>query len=441
MIAIANTSLEAGLAGLKSLFLNRLKSFETNTHFEVTNGYSSEWSAAILPFLPVKKVNYDELVVLTLALVAHIRPHYFDRLIQSVYPNGGGFPHLGGIRGKGHRGFLPSAETALFLLAGNDLERRFEVQQLFTPDHWFAKRQVLYLAEPEKNEPQMSGQLILDREYVDVITTGKITRPKFSSEFPASRITTEQTWDDLVLPNSTFVQIQEILTWLQYKEALFNELGMARKLKPGYRALFHGPPGTGKTLTANLLGKYTGRDIYRVDLSTVVSKYIGETEKNLAHLFNRAENKDWILFFDEADALFGRRTQVQNSHDRYANQEVAYLLQRVETYSGLIILASNFRSNIDEAFIRRFQSIIHFPMPRTQERIRLWRQSFPSKMELGADVDFDLLAQKFELSGAEIMNVVQHICLNVLSRESLRIQYDDITNAIRREFVKSGKLN
>jgi len=436
-----NSSLEYCLTGLKALFLSRLKSFETNTPFNTNGRDYDSWAAALLPHLPVKELSYEEAVIVTLALVAHIRPHYFDRLIQSVYPNGGGFPHLGGIRGKNHRGFLPSGETALFLLAGEDLERRFKVQQLFSTDHWFAKKQVIRLAEPEKNEPAMSGQLILDREFVEKITLGKITPPAFSTDFPASRITTQQTWEDLILSNSTSLQIQDILTWLKYKEALLIGLGMSRKLKPGYRALFYGPPGTGKTLSANLLGKYTNKVIYRVDLSSVVSKYIGETEKNLANLFKRAENKDWILFFDEADALFGRRTLVQNSHDGYANQKVAYLLQRIETYQGLIILASNFKSNIDEAFLRRFQSIIHFPMPRMQERLCLWENAFPDKLSFDTDVDLKQLAQKYELTGADIMNIVQYVCLNVLAKESYIISYEGIIEGIKMEFMKSGKLS
>lgn len=436
-----NSSLESGLLGLKHLFLNRLKSFETNTVFDHQYSETAKWKASLEPHLPVDTINEEELIIITLGLVAHIRPHYFDRLIQSVYPNGGGFPHLGGVRGKGHRGFLPSAETALFLLAGEDLKERFRIQSYFSSEHWFAKKQILKLADPEKNEPLMSGQLLLDHELIEKITLGEITRPQFSTNFPASRITTSQTWDDLILPNSTSMQINDILTWLKYKEALFEELEMRRKLKPGYRALFYGPPGTGKTLTANLLGKYTNRDIYRVDLSSVVSKYIGETEKNLASLFDRAENKDWILFFDEADALFGRRTQVQNSHDRYANQEVAYLLQRIETYQGLIVLASNFKSNIDEAFVRRFQSIIHFPMPRMQERLKLWQNAFPKQLKFESDVNLKQIAQKYELSGADIMNVVQFVCLNTLAKDSLTVSYSDIVESIKREFIKSGKLS
>jgi SpoVK/Ycf46/Vps4 family AAA+-type ATPase len=187
--------------------------------------------------------------------------------------------------------------------------------------------------------------------------------PRFSTEFPAERIDTAMDWDDLVLHPRTSKQIREIEHWVTHNDTLLREWDMGRRLKPGYRALFHGPPGTGKTLTATLLGKQTDRDVFRIDLSRMVSKYIGETEKNLSRLFDKAENKDWILFFDEADAFFGKRTDIRDAHDKYANQEAAYLLQRIETYGGLVILATNQRGNIDDAFLRRFQAAIQFPMP------------------------------------------------------------------------------
>src|SRR5206468_6990848 len=158
----------------------------------------------------------------------------------------------------------------------------------------------------------------------------------------------------------------ELESWLLYNEQLVNEWKMEDRLKKGYRTLFYGPTGTGKTFTAGLLGKQVKKDVYKIDLSMVVSKYIGETEKNLELLFARAEDKGWILFFDEADALFGKRTSVKDAHDKYANQEVSYLLQRIEDYNGLVILATNMKSNIDPAFIRRFNSIIHFSPPQAR---------------------------------------------------------------------------
>jgi SpoVK/Ycf46/Vps4 family AAA+-type ATPase len=174
-----------------------------------------------------------------------------------------------------------------------------------------------------------------------------------------------------VLDSGTFAHLEELRNWIKYGDTILHEWKMADRLKPGYRALFYGPPGTGKTLTAALLGQETGRDVYRIDLSLVVSKYIGETEKNLEKVFTMAQERKWILFFDEADALFGKRGKVKDAHDRFANQEVSYLLQRVEDFDGIVILASNDKDNIDTAFNRRFQAVVHFPMPGAAERQQL----------------------------------------------------------------------
>ena len=174
------------------------------------------------------------------------------------------------------------------------------------------------------------------------------------------KLETSLSWSDLVLADTTRAQLEELKGWLENRVKLERKWDSGIALKKGYHVLFHGPPGTGKTLTASLLGKLADKEVYKVDLALVISKYIGETEKNLSKVFDKAENKDWILFFDEADALFGKRTQVADAHDRYANQEVSYLLQRIEEYAGLVILASNLTDGIDQAFLRRFQRIIRF---------------------------------------------------------------------------------
>jgi SpoVK/Ycf46/Vps4 family AAA+-type ATPase len=259
-------------------------------------------------------------------------------------------------------------------------------------------------------------------------------------DFPAERIATQLEWDDLILHPHTLHQIRDLENWMRWNETLMKEWGLKKHVKRGYRSLFYGPPGTGKTLTATLLGKYTGKEVYRVDLSQTVSKYIGETEKNLSKLFDKAENKNWILFFDEADALFGKRTDIRDAHDKYANQEVAYLLQRVEAYNGLVILASNQRTNIDEAFTRRFQSIIHFPFPRTEERLALWQKALPGQTNVAADVNWAQIAARFELTGANIVNVVQHSLLTMLANENQSLDYCQIENGIVRELVKEGKI-
>lgn len=391
-------------------------------------------------FARQQNLKAEEYVLLLLALAPHLQPDFFDRSIQENLPKAGDFPQIGGMRGKQFRGFLPTGETALFLLAGGDLSRRFEILHLFNEDHLFAEKRILWLEEPPEGEPRMSGKIILSPEYVELLTVGRVSRPRFSLRFPAQLLETQMEWNDLVLSPKTLRQIKELEIWVKHGHTLLYDWGMNKRLKPGYRALFYGPPGTGKTLTASLLGKYTGKEVYRVDLSMVVSKYIGETEKNLANLFAKAENKDWILFFDEADALFGKRTSVRDAHDKYANQEVAYLLQRVEGYAGLVILASNFKSNIDDAFMRRFQSVIHFAPPKAGERQRLWEKAFPPQVKLAASIDLLELSQKYDLTGAGITSVMQFCCLEALARQDFTIHLDDIVNGIRKEFMKEGKI-
>jgi AAA+ superfamily predicted ATPase len=211
--------------------------------------------------------------------------------------------------------------------------------------------------------PYFSGKIILNQEILEKILFQKVSRPRLSTQFPAKYITTGLDWDNLVINEATLAEVEVIRNWIACHERMVSDWNMKSKFREGYKALFYGPPGTGKTFTVTLLGKQFGKDVFRIDLSQVVSKYIGETEKNLERIFNKAEQKDWILFFDEADALFGKRTSVANAHDRYANQETSYLLQRIEDYNGLVILASNNKTNIDAAFLRRFDAIIHFPLP------------------------------------------------------------------------------
>ncbi len=381
-----------------------------------------------------------EFAVLVLALAPHFRPALLESLIAQHIPGGGDLPEIGGIRGRHHRGILPTGETALFLLAGDDLEKRLEVQAIFSSEHWFAREHILKLEAVPEGEPIMSGRLIVDPEVIEEITTGRVSRPAFSVDFPAEHIETTMDWDDLVLGPATSAQIREIEHWIKYNDTLLYDWGLKKRIKPGYRVLFYGPPGTGKTLTATLLGKHTDKDVFRVDLSRVVSKFIGETEKNLSRLFDRAEHKNWILFFDESDALFAKRTEVRDAHDKYANQEVAYLLQRIESYDGVVILASNQRANIDDAFVRRLHAIIPFPMPRSEERHELWRRAFPTQLSIADDIDWQNIAARHELTGAGILNVTQFCAIDALARQTRRVDLCSLERAIQREYVKEGKL-
>lgn len=384
-------------------------------------------------------MGFDERLVLILALIPHIRPQLLDTLFINNKNFGRAFTEFGGWQGKIHSGFQPTGETAAFVLAGNDLAKRLEVLQLFDPEHYFSAQGILRVDHPSAGEPLFSGALLISGEYLSLLTTGVTHRPDFSMGFPAKRLTTQLGWDDLVLAPEVLEEVGNIKTWLRHETTIMQEWGLGKSLKPGYRSLFYGPPGTGKTLTASLIGASTGLDVYRIDLSMVVSKYIGETEKNLANVFEQAQNKRWILFFDEADALFGKRTQTASANDRYANQEVSYLLQRVEDFPGVVILATNLKANIDEAFARRFQSLVYFAMPDSEERLRLWKVSLADGTRLAKDVDLGSLAEDFELSGGAITNVVRYAAISALREGRDSICQQDLLTGIIKELRKEGK--
>lgn len=386
------------------------------------------------------QLSFAERLMLILSLVPHIRPRQLDVFFTKNATFDRKFTEFGGVKEGKEGDFFPTGETLVFILAGLDLELRFKTQALFDRDHFFSKHQIFDLQPSDPRLPLMKAPLRLTEEYLNLFTTGLSHRPHFSNYFPACPIETQLTWKDLVLSPQTLSQVREIETWLQHGETLLQDWGMARKLRPGFRALFYGPPGTGKTMTACLLGNSTGLEVYRVDLSMVVSKYIGETEKNLARVFDRAENKQWILFFDEADALFGKRSETKDSHDRYANQEVAYLLQRIETFNGIAILASNLKENLDKAFARRFENIVFFPLPKPEERLRIWQNGFSDKTTLAPDVDLQAIAQRFELSGGAIMNVIRYASLEALRNGSNILKLRVLQQGIKRELVKEGKV-
>lgn len=406
--------------------------------FEITPPDLGRSESAFADFVRHYAFSFVERIAFVLGLVPHLRPQLLDIFHTKNKTFDRRFTEFGGIR-DANGNFVPTGETLVFILAGGDLQARLALQTMFGRDHFFAKHDILRLVPQGQKEPFMKAALRLSDECLAMVTTGQAHRPDMSADFPASHIETRLDWSDLVLHPGTLSQVREIEIWMRHGKTLMDEWAMDHKLRPGYRALFYGPPGTGKTMTACLLGKSTGREVYKVDLSLVVSKYIGETEKNLARVFDQAQNKGWILFFDEADALFGKRSETQNAHDRYANQEVSFLLQRIESFDGIAILASNQKNNIDAAFARRFESIIYFPIPRSEERLRLWQQGFSPKAQLEESVDLDNIAEQYELCGGSIMNVVRYASLQALESGGSLVTLETLQRGIRREHIKEGK--
>jgi len=390
-------------------------------------------------FIHHYNLTFSERLALVLSLTPHVKPRVLDKFFLKNETYDRGYTEFGGLKGNYHGGFLPTGETLIFLVADDNIEMRFSLYKMFEEDYFFHKHNILSLEKHSDSEPVMSSALRISPEYLSLFTTGEEYRPDFSLNFPAKYISTDLTWTDLVLDSLTLKQVDEIKAFINHGGTLMKDWGMARKLRPGHRCLFHGPPGTGKTMTACLLGKYTNRAVYKIDLSMVVSKYIGETEKNLSKVFEQAEHKNWILFFDEADALFGKRTKVEDAHDRFANQEVSYLLQRIESFDGVVILASNMKNNLDDAFTRRFESVIYFAMPKPDERHRIWEQGFSPVSMLDDTIDIRKISKQYEIAGGAIMNVIRYASLMSISKGSNIITLNDIEEGIKKEFHKEGR--
>ncbi|NHN32429.1 ATP-binding protein [Paenibacillus sp. S3N08] len=260
-------------------------------------------------------------------------------------------------------------------------------------------------------------------------------------EKKAARIQPKYAWEDIILPIEQKEQLRQACNQMKYRAMVYGQWGFERKLAygKGLSMLFAGPPGTGKTMSAQVVAKELQLELYKIDLSQVISKYIGETEKNLHEIFEEARISNAILFFDETDALFGKRSEVKDSHDKYANIETAYLLQKMEEYEGITVLATNLLNNIDEAFIRRISYIIKFPFPDEEHREKIWRSMFPKEAPLGPDVDFKYIATKFPIAGGNIKNIAVSSAFMAADAGSL-IGMRHILQAVKYELQKTGKI-
>lgn len=256
----------------------------------------------------------------------------------------------------------------------------------------------------------------------------------------ANKIQPHYGWDDIILPADQMQHLREICVQAEYRNVVYGDWGFDRKLSlgKGLNVLFSGPPGTGKTMGAEVMARELHLDLYRIDLSQVVSKYIGESEKNLDKIFTAAENSNAILFFDEADALFGKRSEVRDSHDRYANIEISYLLQKMEEYQGISILATNLRQNLDDAFMRRLQAVVEFPFPDEEYRARIWKNVFPKEAPLSPDVNFTALAHEVRLAGGNIKNMAL-VAAFYAAAEGGVIRMEHLIQAAHREHQKIGR--
>ncbi len=385
------------------------------------------------------KLGFEERIVISLALAPHMMPQLLDVFFTKNPNYERSFTEFGGVEKRGNAGFLPTGETAAFILAANDLDRRVEVYKLLGKEGALRKNRIIYLESVENNDPFLSGALKMSAKYLSFLIAGTSGQLAYDTNFPAKHITTPLDWPDLVLDNLVLQELQQIRTWVEHRNVLQEDQVLGKRLKPGYRCLFYGATGTGKTLAAYLLGKVTGLDVYKVNLLQIVSYNNVDGNKALANIFDQAEQNDWILLFTGVDSLFHSDTITGIGNDRQINQQAAYLLQRIEDYPGLIILTSNLRTYIDDAFTRRFQSIILFPMPSKEERYLLWKNAFSEHGRLGQDVDLKAIADSYEISGGAIINVMRYVTLKALQSGHKQLRESDIIEGINRELRKENK--
>ncbi|MFG2825024.1 ATP-binding protein [Kitasatospora sp. NPDC048365] len=321
-------------------------------------------------------------------------------------------------------------------LAARSFRGRLDAAGLLSAQGRLLGHGLLSLDPPD----DLSGILRPDPRLLAWILGRSPTSPVATADFPARPLTTVHSLEDVVLPATARARIDDLTARIEHRDLVVEKWGFGahHDNAAGLVALLHGPPGTGKTMTAAAIATTVGLPAYLVDLSALVSKYIGETEKSLAKVFDRAARERCILVFDEADAVFGARTEVDDAHDRYANQEVSYLLSRIEQHAGIVILTTNLVANIDSAFQRRIHVVVEFPEPGPGERERLWAQVAPARLPVDADVDLAALAHRYPLTGAQIREAMLEAAY-LAAADGLVVTGEHLATGIRRQYEKSGK--
>ncbi|WP_294230852.1 ATP-binding protein [uncultured Chryseobacterium sp.] len=312
--------------------------------------------------------------------------------------------------------------------------------QLFGKEHWFYRQNILHLEEQGKGEPFLSGKLCVSEEFLAKVLKNKNYKPDYSTDFPAKLITTPLDWNDLIVTPSLMTELENISGWLCHAQEIRSRWNLDKYIKPGYRCLFYGPPGTGKTLTASLLGKQHGMDVYRIDVSLITAACTAETEKNIARIFDFAEQKNWILFFDKADKLMEMNSEYALQNRWEINQEIrSYLLQRIEDFPGMIIMAiTHPKDNPVKAFSTNFQSVLYFPMPDQDTRLSLWKQMIPDDWLQENREELLRTAAEAEISGGCIVNVIRRCALALYKTGEKQLTSDILLQALSIENQSSA---
>ncbi len=440
-----NHNLTKEIEWLGRCFEKRIHEFQNSTSFDFTSLTPPILTAEGSPyasFIHENSLTASERILTILSFIPFINPGF----LSAVLPEGNNNDRLLSLLDFhffDNRAMpYPSFNTALYLLGGTNINQKYYYHTLLTEQSELLKNKIIYLDPTNEILFPQSKVLKMDTDMIDLLWKGYYTKPSFSMEFPAEELNTNIETEDLILYQETLSGIDQIMDWIHYETDLYSNNHYFRKVKPGARVLFWGDPGTGKTESAALLGKRSGKTVYRIDLSKIISKYIGETEKNLGRLFDKAQNKGWILFFDEGDALFGKRTtKTESANDLHANQQISYLLQRIETFNGLVILSTNLKENIDAAFIRRFDIIVPFYKPGGENLVNVWRNAFPPEYTMEETIDWHNIATypHYAFSPAEITNIMKYVVLRLCASRKNTVTYPLLMEGIRNEMAKKGQ--
>ncbi|WP_439478859.1 ATP-binding protein [Chryseobacterium aquaticum] len=387
----------------------------------------------------VNKHHLSEIdrVILALGVASAHYPSVLKTFVQIEESSNAFAIEAGGEYNKAYRSFKPTFQTALFLLSGKNLSLWSHYSAKLIIGSVLLKNDIVY---NRSSTEFIHGKIELDSSYLNYFLSGQKPQLDHGSYFPGKLYQSDLTMEDIILESNIREQIKPIGHYIKALENGFFKTN-EHSFKPGFIALFYGAPGTGKTMLAGILANTYGIDMYHVDLSQVVSKYIGETEKNLEVLFNRLQGKNCMLFFDEADALFGKRSDVKDAHDRYANQEVSYLLQRIEKFDGLTVLASNFENNMDDAFKRRIDVSINVIRPTEDTRKSLWEHYLPKNITFENDDLLTHLSKEYSYTGANIRNIMKNIVMALYDRNETIITYSLISPYLMIENEKAFGKN
>jgi hypothetical protein len=401
----------------------------------------------LLPVLaiesPISKIvaennlNYADRVLLLLALAGRQMPEKLAVIFKQVKDNYQS-ALFGGHATEGGLCFIPTLKTAIYLLAGDTNERAY-YSAYFNKKNTLFLKEILILKNTSQSQYSTDFEVCINEQFLNTLLFGEMPRLDGDTGFGATLIETKKPFDEIILSEKTRSELEYVLKFIRSKDELFKAKEVQQNFEENYIVVFKGLPGTGKTVTAKSIGQKFGLPVYKVNLAAVVSKYVGATEKKLDRIFNRLHGQNCILFFDEADALFGKRTEVNNSNDRYANQQTALLLEKIEAFKGIVILASNIHDIeivLDMAFQRRISLVVDFEFPERAERQLLWEKTIPANFNY--DETVLRKAVEYQLTGASIKNIVFESLILATDLKTKTLTWAILEPNMRREFKKTG---